>query len=40
MPMFHFNSVTGDLFLPDPEGEGFRTSTRHARSQSSRPGRR
>jgi hypothetical protein len=21
MPMFHFNSVTGDLFLPDPEGE-------------------
>jgi hypothetical protein len=21
MPMFHFNSVTGDMFLPDPEGE-------------------
>jgi hypothetical protein len=21
MPMFHFNSLTGDLFLPDPEGE-------------------
>jgi hypothetical protein len=21
MPLFHFNSVTGDLFLPDPEGE-------------------
>ncbi len=21
MPMFHFNSLTGDMFLPDPEGE-------------------
>jgi hypothetical protein len=21
MPLFHFNSVTGDLFLSDPEGE-------------------
>lgn len=21
MPRFHFNSLTGDLFLPDPEGE-------------------
>jgi hypothetical protein len=21
MPFFHFNSLTGDLFLPDPEGE-------------------
>ena len=21
MPLFHFNSLTGDLFLPDPEGE-------------------
>ena len=21
MPRFHFNSVTGDMFLPDPEGE-------------------
>jgi hypothetical protein len=21
MPLFHFNSLTGDMFLPDPEGE-------------------
>ena len=21
MPRFHFNSLTGDMFLPDPEGE-------------------
>ena len=21
MPVFHFNSLTGDMFLPDPEGE-------------------
>jgi hypothetical protein len=21
MPVFHFNSLTGDVFLPDPEGE-------------------
>ena len=21
MPLFHFNSLTGNLFLPDPEGE-------------------
>lgn len=21
MPRFHFNSSTGDMFLPDPEGE-------------------
>jgi hypothetical protein len=21
MPMFHFNSLTGDMFLPDPDGE-------------------
>jgi hypothetical protein len=21
MPAFHFNSLTGDMFLPDPEGE-------------------
>ena len=21
MPLFHFNSLTGDVLLPDPEGE-------------------
>ncbi|MGA2995858.1 DUF6894 family protein [Bradyrhizobium sp.] len=21
MPLFHFNSFTGDMFLPDPDGE-------------------
>ena len=21
MPLFHFNSLTGDMFLPDPAGE-------------------
>jgi hypothetical protein len=21
LPLFHFNSLTGDMFLPDPEGE-------------------
>ena len=21
MPLFHFNSLTGDVFLPDPDGE-------------------
>ena len=21
MPRYHFNSLTGDMFLPDPEGE-------------------
>jgi hypothetical protein len=38
MPMFHFNSVTGDLFLPDPEGEELPNvdSAREVAEQSAR----
>lgn len=27
MPVFHFNSLTGDMFLPDPEGEELPSAT-------------
>jgi hypothetical protein len=38
MPMFHFNSLTGDLFLPDPEGEELPNvdSAREVAEQSAR----
>lgn len=38
MPLFHFNSLTGDLFLPDPEGEELPSlaAAREAAEQSAR----
>jgi hypothetical protein len=38
MPLFHFNSLTGDLFLPDPEGEELPNvdSAREVAEQSAR----
>jgi hypothetical protein len=38
MPLFHFNSLTGDMFLPDPEGEELPNvdSAREVAEQSAR----
>ena len=38
MPLFYFNSLTGDLFLPDPEGEELPNvdSAREVAEQSAR----
>jgi hypothetical protein len=38
MPLFHFNSLTSDLFLPDPEGEELPNvdSAREVAEQSAR----
>jgi hypothetical protein len=38
MPLFHFNSLSGDVFLPDPDGEELPNfdSAREVAEQSAR----